>query len=337
MPISRSFGLTFAAFALVACGSNGGVVTVDAGTGGMDGGRVDGSAPMCTTTGPEDTAAACSDGCDNEPDGFADCNDFGCCSLRPDCGADTACGMRMPPRDAGPPAPACDGAVGPEDTVAACTDGCSNDGDGFADCEEFDCCDVVTCGPSTFCGRTGMRDGGMRCDGGGATENTPALCANGMDDDCDGFSDCDDFGCCSRVACGPGTACGDRDGGMPRDGGTVPMCMMRGPENTLGACTDACDNDVNGFFDCGDRNCCLIRTAGGMPCAAGTFCADRFMAGTVNLCPGDDVTMPPGTETSMAACNNSCDDDRDGFEDCQDRDCCAVRTDCPASTFCGML
>jgi hypothetical protein len=39
-----------------------------------------------------------------------------------------------------------------EDTVAACTDGCSNDGDSYIDCDDFDCCDVVDCPATSACG-----------------------------------------------------------------------------------------------------------------------------------------------------------------------------------------
>src|SRR5437868_6883272 len=70
----------------------------DAGT-GMDGGThgIDsGPVSMCPTMGPENTAAACADGCDNDGNGFADCNDFDCCSVAT-CGAGTACA----PRDGG--------------------------------------------------------------------------------------------------------------------------------------------------------------------------------------------------------------------------------------------
>lgn len=42
---------------------------------------------------------------------------------------------------------------GPESTVSRCTDGCSNDGDRYIDCEDRDCCGVVTCAPTTYCGR----------------------------------------------------------------------------------------------------------------------------------------------------------------------------------------
>lgn len=45
-------------------------------------------------------------------------------------------------------------AEGPENTPAACTDGCSNDGDAYIDCDDFNCCDVVACPPTSSCGAT---------------------------------------------------------------------------------------------------------------------------------------------------------------------------------------
>ncbi len=53
-----------------------------------------------------------------------------------------------------PSGPVC--AMGPENTVAACSDNCSNDADNFVDCNDFDCCNVVACGPTTSCGRRAM-------------------------------------------------------------------------------------------------------------------------------------------------------------------------------------
>ena len=41
--------------------------------------------------------------------------------------------------------------LGPENTVAACSDGCSNDGDAYTDCDDYDCCNVVTCAKGTAC------------------------------------------------------------------------------------------------------------------------------------------------------------------------------------------
>lgn len=51
-------------------------------------------------------------------------------------------------------------ALGPENTLAACTDGCNNDADdvSWVDCDDRDCCAVLNenvriCGTQTFCGR----------------------------------------------------------------------------------------------------------------------------------------------------------------------------------------
>jgi hypothetical protein len=60
----------------------------------------------------ENTASRCSDGLDNDADGFVDCSDFDC-------------------------APFCGG--GAENTASRCSDGIDNDLDGFVDCSDFDC------------------------------------------------------------------------------------------------------------------------------------------------------------------------------------------------------
>jgi hypothetical protein len=44
--------------------------------------------------------------------------------------------------------------AGPESTLARCSDGCSNDGDPYIDCDDYDCCPVRTdCPPTTACGK----------------------------------------------------------------------------------------------------------------------------------------------------------------------------------------
>lgn len=231
--------------------------------------------------------------------------------------------------------------MGPEDTEAACTDGCDNDNNGFADCTDFGCCVWRTdCAAGTACG-----DGPQLCETHG-DENTLGRCTDMCDNDSypgdDRNADCQEFGCCrilmaAGMTCPSGTACRDRFDPTR----TAELCpgddVTQEPsaENTLPACSNGCDEDRNRFADCEDRGCCLIRIAGGTPCASGTYCSDMFNPGSVNLCPGDDVTLAPTTEDDATKCSNTCDDDRDGFEDCEDRDCCTVRTDCPAATFCG--
>ena len=68
-----------------------------------------------------------------------------------------------------------------ENSNAACSDGFDNDGDGFADCYDYDCWKD----PVTVCSKT---------------ESTNASCSDGIDNDGDGYTDCDDYGCSKNVA-----------------------------------------------------------------------------------------------------------------------------------------
>ena len=86
----RTSSLVFVSLLLAACG--GPRTFPDGGGSGMDGGGRDANAPACSTPGPENTAAACGDGCDNEADTFVDCDDRDCCPVRTDCAAGTFCG-----------------------------------------------------------------------------------------------------------------------------------------------------------------------------------------------------------------------------------------------------
>lgn len=64
----------------------------------------------------------------------------------------------------------------PESSLEQCSDGIDNDGDGFADCRDFDC----NSGPLVdFC----------------MDENTEAACTDGLDNDGDERTDCDDGEC----------------------------------------------------------------------------------------------------------------------------------------------
>ncbi len=107
--LSRASVLACLAFSL-ACGGGRRSNDMDAATGtGSDAGRsdtgpatsTDAFVPACSSEGPEDSLAACSDGCDNDGNRFADCNDFDCCGVRTDCPVDTQCGAPRP--DAGAP------------------------------------------------------------------------------------------------------------------------------------------------------------------------------------------------------------------------------------------
>jgi hypothetical protein len=68
-----------------------------------------------------------------------------------------------------------------ENTPTTCTDGLDNDGDGFTDCDDYDCIGITGC----------------------VQENTPATCTDGLDNDGDGFTDCNDYDCIGISGCSP--------------------------------------------------------------------------------------------------------------------------------------
>lgn len=75
-----------------------------------------------------------------------------------------------------------------------CGNGIDDDGDGYFDCDDFDCTGVNPCGPES--------------------------CTNGRDDDGDTFVDCDDFDCIGVNPCGPESC----DNGTDDDGDSYVDC-----------------------------------------------------------------------------------------------------------------
>lgn len=93
--------------------------------GAADGGAADGGSSTADGGAAgqhEDTNATCSDGIDNDGDGYFDCIDYSC-SRNPNV---TVC-------NSPPPTPSF------EDSNAACSDGVDNDHDGYFDCDDYDC------------------------------------------------------------------------------------------------------------------------------------------------------------------------------------------------------
>lgn len=309
---------------------------------------------------PENTEAACSDGIDNDCDGFIDCNDFDCCDHRTDCGAETSCGQRNP---------VCDGPRRDENTLDACTNGCDDDQNGHFDCGDFGCCSIIAtavargvpgveaCAASTPCG---MQGSVPLCDDDDLTgrpqvENSFELCSDGCSNDRTKHFDCENFGCCAileraieqgvpgAVECGAETACKKSWDGEPiafcdDDDGTGPPQV----ENSFELCSDGCSNARTKFFDCENFGCCAIieraierGVAGAFECGAASACKTTWNGQPIAFCDDDDGTGQPAAENTVEACSNDCDDDRDGFTDCDDRKCCGVRTDCPSDTYCG--
>jgi hypothetical protein len=313
---------------------------------------------MCRPTGPENTAVACTDGRDNDCDGFVDCLDTECRAL-----------------------PACGGCVptGGENTAVACTDGRDNDCDRLLDCADPDCLGVSVCP----CRPTGAENNAFACvdmrdndcDGrtdcadpecagvpacGGCVptggENTAVACADGRDNDCDRLTDCADPDCsgvgtCACVALPE--ACNDmRDNDCDRltdcadpDCRTAPVCMAcvpTGAENTDLACADGRDNDCDARLDCADPDCagtraCMVcmptggentdaecRDGRDNDCDRLTDCADPGCAMTAACA----ICTPTGAENTDAECRDGRDNDCDRLTDCADPGCALVAACC---------
>ncbi|AUX34298.1 MULTISPECIES: hypothetical protein [Sorangium] len=175
-----------------------------------------------TTALREDTDVACSNGYDDDGDGYADCSD-------PDCQWQPFC------------------APWGENTDVACSNGYDDDGDGYTDCSDSDCQWQPFCAPwgentDVACsnGYDDDGDGYADCSDPDCQwqpycvpwrEDNDAACSNGYDDDGDGLADCNDPECQGQ-----------------------PACMPWG-ESTDAACSNGYDDDWDGLTDCGDPDC----------------------------------------------------------------------------------
>ncbi|MEO5927690.1 MAG: carboxypeptidase regulatory-like domain-containing protein [Patescibacteria group bacterium] len=83
------------------------------------------SLPMCNAPQPENTPARCSNGIDDDQDGNADCQDSECAALQ-------ICTPTPPV---------------PENTNARCSNGADDDQDGNIDCQDSDCAGIQVCMP----------------------------------------------------------------------------------------------------------------------------------------------------------------------------------------------
>ena len=181
--------------------------------------------------GPE----CCTDWVDNDADGAVDCDDADClddpactpCRVGPEicwdgCDNDLDCRTDDDdPEDC--PCPhacaRCNCRPGPE----LCDNRCDDDRDGAIDCEDPDCAAVAPC---------------AGCVPTAAAEDSFALCMNGRDDDCDGWTDACDEPVCAY---------------------TIPGCDVAWAEQ----CGSGLDEDLDGATDCADWDCrCWIGCTG---------------------------------------------------------------------------
>jgi len=176
----------------------------------------------------------CSDGEDNDGDGFTDCAELNCDGVVVDTGGETCepggeltCDDMFDNDNNGEvdcQEMACDGEVGgsggelcEDGGEMTCDDGFDNDGNGEVDCEDMACDGEV--GGS----------GGELCEDGGEM-----TCNDGFDNDANGQTDCEDMGCDGEIGSTGTEVC--------EDGGEM-------------TCDDGFDNDANGLADCDDSIC----------------------------------------------------------------------------------
>jgi hypothetical protein len=272
-------------------------------------------------SGPETTLMRCSDGIDNDGNGFLDCSDFSCSRGAPEVIA--YCASLA------------------ENTVDKCSDRIDNDSNGFVDCRDFSC---------TMASRGATPEAIAYCMTAVASENSTASCIDGLDNDGNGFIDCADRNCCMA-----GMFVSGRCGGYLDDVVTTYCASIL--EDSVARCSDGLDNDNNGFADCADFSCSrsmdsdILVYCANQTEASFAVCTDGLDNDGNSFSDCEDfscrdvleeyVTTVPGTapmrtgqqrspctesvgstaEWQRHNCQDGLDNDDDGFADCDDWDC----------------
>lgn len=130
-------------------------------------------------------------------------------------------------------------------------------------------------------------------DAGGATEDSDALCSDGVSNDGDRFIDCDDYDCSRNTS--------------------VTVCASVGQEDTDALCSDGISNDGDTYVDCDDFDC--SRSPNVVVCSSGDCttctndatagpCVSEFTAcGQSTQCQGLLICVSECTDT---ACHEAC-------------------------------
>lgn len=108
----------------------------------------------------------CSDGIDNDQNGYADCGDYSC-SQSDDPAVKAHCDLIL------------------EATPDKCSDRIDNDGNGFVDCADYSCKKSKDPAVQAVC----QESLGL------TAAEVDANCSDGKDNDGDGFIDCKDWDC----------------------------------------------------------------------------------------------------------------------------------------------
>lgn len=264
-------------------------------------GFVDGDDPGCVGSSGVTENPECGDGIDNDGNGLTDEDDPKCYSAGdPYEWFTTACSDGIDNNGDGfidfPNDPGCYGPTDPHEGFNYCSDGVDNDGDGLIDYPDDPGCS------SPFDG------------------NETEVCENGLDDDGDGLVDGDDPGCGSSSGFTESPQCNnglddDGDGAIDlADGG----CESASDNNESNPCSDGIDNDGDGDVDFPDDAGCRDAdwTSEFSACSDGI---DNDGDGFVD--DADAGCESPWSTSESPVCNNGVDDDGDGLVDMADPSC----------------
>ncbi len=261
--------------------------------------------PLYPLAGYESSDEECSDGLDNDEDGFIDCDDPVCLAKS------TLCGPFINEGDleAEDSYALCRDKVDNDDdgnfdcgdrkcqliqelcctrefTNAACSDGIDNDGNGFTDCGDFGCSKgmfVTVCDEKRL--PMSLPQGQQLKQG---QESSLAECQDGQDNDGDSRVDCDDWNC-TRTD----------EGASPE---AIEFCF-KDEERSGPECQDGQDNDGDGYTDCADWSCFKVDNGASQE--------------ALEHCNGGEV----GAESTLEECSDGIDNDGNNFTDCADYSC----------------
>jgi hypothetical protein len=87
--------------------------------------------------------------------------------------------------------------------------------------------------------------------------------------------------------------------------------FAQGGEDTLAACQDGVDNDMDSFVDCTDQDCKVFK-----------ICVESDAAPAAGPAVAPAPAIPaPKKESTLVECKDGIDNDGDGYPDCADQDC----------------